>query len=167
MRRFTAVVFTLIACFCATPLLADVEPFYKGDWGMSQTEIAALYEQEPAINVYKEGSKKGLLCYDMELYDLPMQVCYYLEGDKPYEIIVDFSVRESSSRQVNQLKKQFGKDLEAQMPGYKTNHVKPKDYQGKTYYDYTWINDAIIASLHMELSKYNVLKGQIKFIERK
>ena len=159
------VVAVLILSF-VTSLYAGMEPFYQGAKGMSQAETAALYEQPPAIDVYKEGSKKGLLCYDQELYGLPMQVCYYFQDDKTYEIIVDFSVWESSPGQVKSLKKQVEKDLKSQMPNYRTDHMTPKEYQGKTYYDYTWVNDAVIVTLHMELSKYNDLKGHIKFLER-
>lgn len=66
---------------CAAPLYAGVEPFYKGEWGMTMDEVQALHNVPPANDPYNEYYESRDLEYNWDLDGQPVVVTYLFSTD--------------------------------------------------------------------------------------
>lgn len=84
-----SVLTTLLLFLTIAPLYA-AEPFYKGEWGMKPTEIAALYNAAPAKSVNKGNYMQTEYTATIEGY--PAKVVYNFDANaRLYQVNVYFS----------------------------------------------------------------------------
>lgn len=80
----------LMLLLAPTLLNAGVEPFYKGEWGMSQQELEAIYGTPPAVKDVFRQNKTAYMEYPATILGQTVTAQYHFgRNDQLHKVLID------------------------------------------------------------------------------
>lgn len=146
-------ILALVYLMLAVPVYAGIDPFYRGEWGMSPAELQKLYDAQPADEFFSKFYRTYEIEYAQELYGQKVIATYLFDMDKKLRaaLIHDFYVKDRSSHV-------FWEMLDDIKDTIESGVAKPLDFADTAvstdlqhYYEAAWINDDIYINLYVEI----------------
>lgn len=152
-RNIIIMIAVMLGFTCFTDARAGIDPFYKGDWGMSPAEIQKLYGANPVDEFYSKFYRTYEIEYNQELYNQKVTATYLFDTNKKMKAVTiyDYCVKDSSSHV-------FWEMLDDIKATIESGVAKPLDFANTTvssdlqhYYEAAWINEDIYINMYVEI----------------
>lgn len=143
----------LMVLFLTAPLYAGMEPFYKGEWGMSPAEINALNNNEPAPGHFSKFYRTYEFEYLQKLYDQTVAVSYIFDKDKKLVAtgVYDYRINDSSSHVLWEFMDELTDTFNNTTNESLDYAQKLTDAENAHYYELAWINTDIFIYVYVDI----------------
>lgn len=150
MRKFILCILVLL--FCAAPLYAGMEPFYKGQWGMGMEELKALYQEAPMNDQFSRFYQTRELEYEQELEGQKVVVTYVFDQDLKLSAvgITDYAFTNISDHIFREVRDSIQEALTTMLKP-KAEFAEIREQSGdEIYYEWAWLNDNTYADVFVK-----------------
>lgn len=142
MRTLKIILTLLCVLFCTTPIYAGIEPFYKGEWGMGQQQIMALYDTKPVVEGVLKKNKVPYINYELEILGAKAVVQYqFTRDDKLFKVLMDITTPKMDGTATLALIDELGKLVVASGTPFEHCALLPNLTDRADAYIAQWIND--------------------------
>lgn len=140
MRKFILCILVLL--FCAAPLYAGMEPFYKGQWGMGMDDLKALYQEAPLNDQFSRFYQTRELEYEQELDGQKVMVTYVFDQDLKLSAVgvTGYTFANISDHVFREVRDSIQEALTTMLKP-KAEFAEIREQSGdEIYYEWAWLN---------------------------
>lgn len=151
---FKKLLVCMILVLAASPLYAGVEPFYKGEWGMSPQDIQKLYDAAPVEETRESGGPTPReIVYDADLWGSPVRVAYLFDGDDRLAgvCVLDYRMEDMSSHVLWEFMDEMNETMTEALTPPVEYASSLTDTGDKHFYENAWLGADMYVNLYIDI----------------